>query len=296
MREFDFGTLRIAVDEVEYEGEPFFSVQVQAPGRKVGLLTPPPAPSEAAVALALLQDMRKIFSMGVEPYVKAAIGADPERDEDGERKRASALFAVAQAARDEDLAEAERQLEAEAYSPEMREAQELVERTLSRTFDFGNVKIAVRPHRMVETGQLWFHILMEAPGVRDEDLMLRPPGYPVSRVAQDHIKVIRAVLANGVQASTNRHLKANYLGEEWRPKAEEYIRKLEEVGQAMGDAELARVEEGLEEETGREIEERTETVKGYKEREEAKAVQELEARERQIEARLKELREKRGKR
>lgn len=294
MRTFEFKTFRISVEEVGVERDQvMWRIILEAPGAQpIGLVSFGGA-SEAAVALDLIQDMRRIFSIGVDPYVKMEMKRDPNLNETEERKRATALFAIAQAADDDDIASAEMSLQVEAVAPEEREAMENIQKVLSRDFDFGNVKISVRPGTMAPGG-IWFSILMEGNNVRDEDLMLRPPMYLTSRVAGDHIKVIRKVLEWGIERTTSHHLKVNYLGEEWRTQAEEYIRKLDQVGRTLGDAELARLEAALEEEAAREAEEREEIGRRFKETEEARVLETLEAREREIEARIKELQSKRG--
>lgn len=295
MRAFEFKTFRISVEEVGVEaGQTVWRIFLEAPGSKpIGLVTSG-APSEAAVALDLIRDMRRIFAVGVDPYVKSELKRDPELDEAAERKLAAALFSIAQAVDDDDVASAEMSLQVEAVAPEDRGAMEVMQKTFSRDFDFGNVKISIRPSTMAPGGQIWFSILMEGKNVRDEDLMLRPPAYLTSRVAGDHIKVIRRVLEWGVDRAVSHHLKVNYLGEEFRPQVEEYIRKLDQVGRRLGDAELARLEAGLEEEAEREAGEREGIVRGFKETEEVRALEALEAREREIEARIKELQARRG--
>lgn len=295
MRAFEFETFRISVEEVGIEaGQTVWRIFLEAPGAKpIGLISFGGS-SEAAIALDLIQDMRRIFAIGVNPYVKAELKRDPEIDEAEERKRAAALFAVAQAVDNDDIASAEMSLQVEAVAPEERGAMEVLQKTFSRDFDFGNVKISVRPSTMAPGGQIWFSILMEGKNVRDEDLMLRPPAYLTSRVAGDHIKVIRRVLEWGVDRAIDHHLKVNYLGDEFRPQVEEYIHKLDQVGRTLGDAELARIEAGLEEEADREAGEREGIIRGFKETEEVRALKALEAREREIEDRIKELKSKRG--
>lgn len=295
MRAFEFKTFRITVEEVGIEaGQTVWRIVLEAPGAKPIGLVSFGGPSEAAVALDLIRDMRRIFAIGVDPYVKGELKRDLEIDEAEERKRAAALFAVAQAVDDDDVASAEMSLQVEAVAPEGRWAMETVQKTFSRDFDFGNVKISIRPSTMAPGGQIWFSILMEGKNVRDEDLMLRPPAYLTSRVAGDHIKVIRKVLEWGIERTVSHHLKVNYLGEEFQPQVEEYIRKLDQVGRTLGDAELARLEAGLDEEADREAGEREGIVRGFKETQEARALEALEARDREIEARIKELQAKRG--
>lgn len=296
MRAFEWPTLRISVEEAEYQGSPVIAVRLESPGGSVGMLTPPPAPSEAAVALDAVQTIKRVHSMGVAPYVKSQLKADPSLDEGDERRRAAALFAVAQGASDQDLDRAERELQVEAVPEGEREAMEVLQKTLTRAFEVGDVRIRVSPSTPGPGGQIWFHIVIEGPGgLREEDLMLRPPSYPTSQTAADHFKVIRYVLESGVQAGVARHLKANYLGEEWREEATAYMMKLDQIGRALGLAKVIQIEERLEEEEReKETEEREETLKSFVEKEERESLAALEEAERRIEARLKELREKRA--
>lgn len=293
MRAFEFKTFRITVEEVGIEADQtVWRIFLKAHGAKPIGLVSIGGPSEAAIALDLIQDMRRIFAIGVDPYVMEELKRDPELDETEERKRVAALFAIAQAVDDDDVASAEISLQVDAaLVPDDREA---IQKMLSRDFDFGNVKISIRPSTKAPGGQIWFSILMEGKNVHDEDLMMRPPAYLTSDVAGDHIKVIRKVLEWGIDRATSHHLKVNYLGEESRPQTKEYIRKLDQVGRTLGDAELARLEGALEEEADREAGEREGIVRGFKETQEARALEALEAREREIKARIKELQAKRG--
>lgn len=269
------------------------TLQSRGAKKPIGVMTA--GDTEAQVALDLVRDLRRVFAIGVDRYVSSQLTRDPDEDEEDLRKRAIAFFEVAQGADDQDLQEAERRLQIEAVPPEIREATEAMQKVMSRSFDFGNVKIRIEPSGHGAGGHVWFHILVEAPGGREEDQMLRPPSYPTSRVAQDHFKVMKYVLEAGVPAAVERQMKANYLGEEWRPQAQAYIEGLDQFGRVVGLPDVDRVIAGLEGESEREIEERAGTLQEYKVRAEEQTLVDLKEREAQIVERLKELRERHGK-
>jgi hypothetical protein len=290
---FDLGPFRVTVRQVGFSGAvPFWRISFEAPGIPPLSVEAAGAGPPAALALDFVRDLLEVLRAGVERYVSAV--AMRERAPAGAvRAHAVRLHRSASAIGEEALARAEAILleparpgrEAEEIAEEIEEGEEGAEEVAAifqRDFDLGVAMISVRLAGPVTRDILAFHILLEAPDVREEDQMMRPVGYLLSQVAADHVRNIRKVLAIGVPAAVKHHMKMNLLRESMAPLVERYIERLNEVGRALGDEALAHMEEALVAGAGAERAEREEM-----------AVQALERHERELEERIRRLRERR---
>ncbi len=294
MKFFEFPTLRIAVEPA---GAGLWRAVAEAPGAKPAQFLTGGAGPEESVAVDLIGTMRAIFRLGVRDWVKEAIERDPEMDESEARKFAAAVFLVAQAAGGDDpLRDAETEIMKGALHPALREMWERAQEVLARTYEFGDVRISVKPVTMMAPGIAGFYVRMEGPGFVDEDLIQRPDGYLLARVAWEHIQVIKRTLEWGMERSIGHFMKMNYLDESRRPAATVYITNLDRVGRALGPVRLAELEAALKAEEGKEAPERAEFSGELEERARAAMIDQLEGRLRTVEARIKELRELRERR
>lgn len=293
MKAFQYPTFAIAVDQA---GPDVWRARVEARGvRPVELMTPGEGPEER-VAADLVGAMRRIFEVGVQDYMRTLLEAEPEMEEEALRRTTAALFQVAQAAGgDEPLAAAEEDLAKRMVPEEFRGGLwERAKGMFSRTYRFGDVQVSVHPSVVMSQGVIGHRLRIEGPGFVHDDLVQRPEGYLLARVAWEQLQVMKRTLEWGFERSVDHFMKVNYLEESMRPAALKFMTSIERAGKALGPARLDEITEALKAEERKEAEERQEFAGEAAEGVRAARIAELQARARELDERIREIRARRA--
>lgn len=299
MKVFETDVLRFTVRPGPVDGT--WEVVIEAPGTK---LKPVLAMSggdgpESDVAIDLLNQMAHIHKKGVQAYLKAAEQEFEDADPTQLKQMATSLFRLTdEVGGMEALQALAAKVHEASVGREGWEAYQKFREGLVSNWQFGNLKIEVKPGRMMSPEIMGFYVKFEVPGVVYEDLMQRPVGYFLAQIAKEEVTIMRQTLQMGISAAAQRFLKANYLGPEFLPQMTQHATNLDRIGRAIGDAELARLEDVFAEELDKEGRNRDETRVQLEKALETRNLEQLKERERElvrhIEALKKRLAERRS--